>query len=287
MTLAATEVAGRTTAIGYGGQGTQATRTYHVLSDTQIYGFDTVSGLPAIGDAYPTYSALKCTLVTADESEQLDNGKWLWKVTAHYSTVSFNGASPVIRLPHERDPILSWSSRLVEIAAIKDLDGKPFVNTAGDPFVSAPTMVEPRVILTARFNTATFDGSYALTWLNKINNTSWKGGDKGTVLIEDVSANQKFEESTYWEVSMSFHFNPRGWDPLKIISMGPRYLEQNNSVWKQKFFTDSNGVASTEPGFLYSDGTKIDPRAMALFSVPPHEQQFRIFSYAEFSQLGL
>jgi hypothetical protein len=235
MVLAATERPGRRTTIGYDGEGVTGVREFDIVSPTRIYGFEPVTGLPAIGDLYPSYtgSNLACTSVVAEETDQLEGGEWHWVAVANYKTNTGNFL-PQVLLPLERDPVMVWTSRLVEKPPKdnKDLDGKRYLNTVGDAFLDpAPAINISHAILSVNFNMSTteFSGGWALSWLGTVNHASWQGGDKGMVLIEDINAQQHFEEHAYWKVQMTFHFNPDKWEPVRIPSWGSRYWKDDGT----------------------------------------------------------
>ena len=102
----------------------------------------TFPGVPKIGSAHPVYPGL--VVVSYDVDEGRGKDKKTLTVTANYSPRTFEVSDPT-----GKDPVTvqvdewGWDDGTDEKELTMDKDGKPVVNSAGDPFDSVPTISVP------------------------------------------------------------------------------------------------------------------------------------------------
>lgn len=288
MSLTAIEQPGRKTTLDLDGK-LVGRRTFIVQSTTRLTGFEEVTGLPAIGDAWPSNSVVLCQAVDATESEQLDAGGWMWTIECEYRNfVDEEDGSNLGVAPLDRSAVWVWDSKSFIETRFKDLDGKPYLNPAGDPFNPPPQFDVAHVIATVKKNYSTFSGGFAIAYINSVNHASYAGGDRGTVKIDQISSQPKVQDGvTFHETTLILHYNPLGWNPYYELNQGPRYLDSDGKLTYSK---DGYGVVSTEMSLLNADGTQAiqNPAVWgADFSDAPSYTDFRQHQYQNFTALNL
>jgi hypothetical protein len=276
------------------------TRTFVITSTTRLTGFESVIDLPARGDAWPGRSTLWASTINADEVEQLTGG-WAWTVTVEYVNYTDDGTSTDHRADLILPPLLrrakwSWHSEVFTETRFKDLDGKPYVNTVGDPFDPPPVFDVAHPIATVVKNMASCDGGFVLAYTDKVNHAAYLGAARGQVKIDSiVGAPASQNEVEYYEVTFILHYNPSGWNPYKEMNRGPRYFETIDGTSTLVFahemdFATEQQVSCTEPVLINEDGTRAieNPSIWGSdFSDAPFYCEFRQYDYANFSALGL
>lgn len=291
MTLIAVERPGRRTEIDKDGKLT-GRRTFIVESTTRLNGFETVTNLPARGDLWPSATTLWAQSVTATESEQLSGGGWLWTIEVEYSNFfEEEDGSNLTADPLDRTAVWTWDSENFTETRFEDLDGSPYVNVLGEPFSDPPTFDVAHVIATVKKNYSSFDGGFALTYVNTVNSASFGGGARGTVKIDRISCQPRQQDGvTYYETTLTLHYNPDGWNPRKVLNEGTKYRQQVGGTWKWLFPTDSNGVPSNDSVLLLADGTRCNPGQYDFgtgANQTPYYIEFRQYDYQDFSVLNL
>ena len=88
------------------------------------------TGVPAQGDAHPEDPSILCVATPTT----VHAGPGRYEITAEYGTNTLQGVDPVGAPPRVR-----VSERLEEVPIDTDINGNPIVNSAGQPFGSAPT----------------------------------------------------------------------------------------------------------------------------------------------------
>jgi hypothetical protein len=290
MATTCTENVGRKTGWSYNDDGVisfSATRTFIVQSDTQLNGFESVSGLPSPNQSYPGVARARVSSVSATEMEKCvvsGSTVWVWTVEVNYTTQHFKLQQEYNELednPLEMPVIYRWSPLLIEVTPHEDLDGKKYKNSAGDLLTNVPTITVKGSSITAVKNFSSFSESYALSLIGKCNATYWLGRPKGTMQIADVSPEfVNNGETSYVQVSITVEYNPLRWDIVKPVDIGPRY---KNTDGELVYPEDANGYVSTEPVLLDGDGYKLVTDNPLLPDVDPVFLEFRVADYIDFT----
>jgi len=204
--------------------------------------------LPAMGASYE--SGDDAILIEKDAEEIEAN---VWEVECRYSSRHGPDAKDD---PTDEQPRIACSSAKYQKAAVKDLEGKAFLNSAGDPFDPPPMFEETHFVLTHVRNEVSYSAVQAFAYINSINNAAWLGAGKGEVKMERYAGVKKYaNDDIYWEVTREFHWNPEGWDPLLVLDAGPRFINVDGDlVWAE----DDYGVQSTALIRLNGGGGKLD-----------------------------
>jgi len=267
------------------------TRKFQVLSDTELYGFESVAGLPAANDAHPGNANARVSDVSATEAEKLEDGSWVWDVTVSY-TSHYYETSTIVKNEIEDDPIdwapvwSGWRAEQYTVSPNKDLDNKPFVNSAGDRFSNAPTITVWGASNTVTKNYTSFSGAYALSLIGKCNADSFLGATNGQLLITDIVPTEKSNgTTTYVEVAVTIKYNPLKWDEVEILDIGPRCVDLVTG--QLKFLEDANGNVSTEPTLLNGYGFSIFDTDVYETVPDPNYIKFRVCDSISFNALGL
>lgn len=163
---------------------------------------------------------------------------------------------------------------------VRDLDGDLVVNSAADPF--DPPIEVPRSMLQLVYvrNESTFDGATLLNFVNRVNDGTWNGGAAGTVMLADVSSDERFDDNQhYWQVTYTFDYDPDGHQP-KILDAGYYQLSGGDSVR----IKDKDGHDCAVPWPLDGAGVKV-----ARSSLPDSVvyRNFKAHKTADFTELGL
>lgn len=221
-----------------------------------------------------------------------------WLVTLNYGTYNINhelGNSNVQNGsvdPLEMAPEVHWSAAKYQVGYPMDLNGIPFINTAGDPLEDPPQTEESRQVLNFVRNEAQYVEAWAQKYRDSVNSDVFLGYQPNQVKCRDIQGKRIFstDYSYYWEVSYEFEFrigspttpttdvgdvdtigettfNPStittGWYEL-VLNQGLRALTTPNDTTTIHQVT-IDGSLVTSPVPLQADGTyqkltsKIDP----------------------------
>lgn len=226
-----------------------------------------------IGDTYSfgSESDAGAYCVDIQANEEADDGKQ-WLVTVQFGKSNDIEENP-LSLPWE----YSLDGQAIEQPFDVDVEGRPIVNTVGDPFSSQTVRQVNQPILTITRNEAAFNNAYHL-FSNTINSEVFFGGDVGTVLCQPIKQHREKHATYgyYWPTTYTFVYQPDGWD-TKLINQGFRARGERGVL--QNIIVQ--GVPITEPALLTAGG-QILPRG-----VPPVVLTFRPYRMMPFSVLGL
>lgn len=114
----------------------RATRKFRVtvaLADQATAETDIDAATPNLGDPHPAYPALK---YKGYEIRRVNNWRTSWEVQYNYEYEGFGTLDN--ESPFDRDPEVSWFSRVENREFFKDVNGIEAVNTAGVPFEPSP-----------------------------------------------------------------------------------------------------------------------------------------------------
>jgi hypothetical protein len=190
------------------------------------------------------------------DPKQMAVSPYAWTVTVTYSTEPLREDEDEPENPLDRPVRISWSSELSQEFTTKDKDGKPMLNSAGDP-------LEPYEKDDVRWIIRLVKNFSALpTWVanftNKVNSSSLSIG--GLTLAErtckvqslQISEQQVQNDIPYVEVSVEIAYRPDTWD-AKRLDEG--FHEKLGST-RQKILLDDNNEPS-EPVPLNGAGAHI------------------------------
>lgn len=168
--------------------------------------------------------------------------------------MSLSSPDPLARPPVWRASAGLTSGPINE--AYKDGQKKFLETSAGEP-IKGITAQKPAITLSKTYNVADPIG-FPISFVGKVNSDNWIGGTK-CWLCSGCSINPKAEMNinvavSYYEVSVSFLFNPEKWR-IKVPDEGMVYLdggEQKAAYVKDK---DGNFIAAQRPVPLNQDGS--------------------------------
>jgi len=259
------------------------------LVETDDPGDGAVTVLMA-GPAIGTYYATSCetdmqALVRSKTPRQLS--KYLWELTISYSS---EGTDPGQQQenPLQRPPQVAWGFAQHEVQAFKDLDGKPFMNSAGEPYpAEVAKRDQSRLVLTVTRNESYFDVDLAEEFQDAINDKPFFGRAKGTAKCANIRGDgPHYENVVYWQVTYEIHFDSRGW-LNEQLDAGHYYWEDGDvgHPAKKRFPQDGLGVTSTEPIPLDGHGNKLSEADIkaAQFKY----RTFRHYEWRDFGKLNL
>lgn len=196
--------------------------------------------------------------------------------------------------PLDEQPQISWSWAEFQRPANQDVDGKPILNKAGDTYTKPFMIDDPRPVLQLSRNEASFDQTYADQYRNKVNSTSFFGGDPGVVKVHSITASRVLHPDIgyYWQVSYEFHFHADGWHEFAIEN-GFNALEWTpgsplgiiEPTIKQKYkIKDDKGSEISSPWPLDDIGQRVPKGGTAAITewVLYEETDFSVFGFDGF-----
>lgn len=249
------------------------------------------AGLPARGATYALGSSTD-TRVQARrrQAKLITRGahEFVWNVHVEYSNKALAGE------PNEdgkggdpnnplNNPVrYSGSFVTLQLGLFKDLDGKNFQNSAGDPFEPAIEGTAYHPVLVAERNESTMGFGQAMQYVNKVNSDSFKGAGPRTILCRQISftpqsyTNSSGTPVTYYSYRYEFEFNEDGWIPLELADMGFSELKNGKKTPIMR-----QGMEVNTMQFLKPNGQAAGQNE------PPNFLKFRVYRETSFSGLGL
>jgi hypothetical protein len=212
-------------------------------------------GIPRPFSAYQSGNGLEYDLlaVLIELSAQQDDTDWQrWTVTARYSTEMPSGGAPdspgyaagpgaaigddlnngsggkggAANNPEEEPPEIEWDFETTKYAQPFDLDGKAYVNSAGDPFTPAPTIETGHAVLSMTRNETAFNLNTASRYSYALNSDVFLGAAPETCQLMPPKAKYMFRGTLpYYRVSYKFRFNYQKLDGT-LQSWQPQLLDQ-------------------------------------------------------------
>jgi hypothetical protein len=271
------------------------TRTYHreyqVVSDSADDDEAIVARYgPGILRRHPTdlaagVNAKEATLQNVEEPANGTSGVVLyyWKLLVDYTTGLQNlqdgeggggggggGGEEEEDDPNllNTDPTYEFGFERMQIAEYKDVNGKPFLNTAGDPFtkpqvrqISVPTTtirINKYQNVMSTSEVEAFVEKYALT----VNSLVFRGKPAETVLVMDITATPQTwtdkdgDESPYYALAIKLGYRAEGWK-VRILSVGLNALYEVELDAFEKMPIVVNGVVVKTPQLLDADGKSL------------------------------
>lgn len=206
----------------------------------------------------------------------------LWDVTCDYDSdyVPIRDENPLLR------PI-EWDYEFYAIDEYRqaDLDGKKFVNTAGQPFDVSEVAIK-RTIAVALFklNRASFSLVAITDWLDSVNSSPFLGASAGQLKLTEYKPTPKTETTTgaapitynYVEIHGRIEWNPKGWK-RPLLNRGRVGKKSGKAV----NLTDEEGFDFNDPVLLNGSGDALPPGGTPVYT------EFRVHDWLDFSVLGL
>jgi hypothetical protein len=172
---------------------------------------------------------------------------------------------------------ISITGRKQEVAATKDRDGRPLVNSAQGVFS------EP-MFITRVLGVITFTKYYApgypvlnlvLAMTNRVNDSNYRGFEQHTLLCESVDATfTKVNNFWVWQCRFVVVYNQEKWIPTEILDAGYFYLDAEG---RKKLAVDDRGNPLGQPVLLDGRGRLLPQGAQPVYLT------FRFYDVANFS----
>jgi len=204
-------------------------RRFQVVTDDAKDAGDLITlatGVPRVQDPYITANVqntkARCRKVRARCPDR-DN-PFNWELDCEYTTRAFQPES-ANENPLARPAVIEWDGEEFQrpFRENKDLDDKPFLNTAGDPFDPPVEQDQERPIVRITRNQASFEPSFARLYANAVNEDTWFGYEPFSVKCKPIRARSTREgQLDYWIVTYEFHLTEEGelWIPTKVLNAG-------------------------------------------------------------------
>jgi hypothetical protein len=241
----------------------------------------------SLGDQYITINGSDPTaFATGFSAEQEDGDGFGWLVSVDYSWYSPNdvGGGP------EQNPLLmpidvSWEYRDNEYVVLADINNKPLLNSAGDPYDPPFTINLPTQIMTVVRNEATYDAGLAYVYRNSINSDSFAFQSALFAKCIAITPKNVFHPTIgwYYQVTYQFEFmNPRmsadgqGWRK-SLLDIGLRQIDPKTG---KPVPITLNGQPVTQGMLL--DGTG---KPLALNAAPIYNM-FQVYNELPFSEFN-
>jgi hypothetical protein len=266
------------------------TRRWRVLLKPGYRDYGPVAVIQAPGLPWPYSVYVSANGVEYDEAallvdydaEQEDQDDWQrWIVTGTYSTdlgdtgpnfktlYGNSGIGPQNNPELER-PTIEWDSEETVEAPQFDLDGRPFVNSAGQPFTPAPTFPVGNPVLVIVRNVKRYDSRTYNKYAFAVNDDMFLGNPPGTCQCVPPRAKLMYRGAiTYHRVTFRIRIKTNEtvdadgvtlvretWQP-KILDAG---MYQKETRWYLPSFGDltpiydKQGHAMTQPTLLDGNG---------------------------------
>lgn len=244
-------------------------RTYLVITDSAAE--EGVIGAPgfSIDDPHPSDAGAICTNISAQCTDEDGKG---WAVVVEFGPGEETPENP-LDAPVKRSGGFNIGP---EQPMDKDVNGKPVVNAAGDPFLEAITREEARGFLKFVRNEASPPVALQNAYTNAINRDSFQGAPRETVRCSGITWEEEHDKDygTYYVVSYEFEFRPQGWK-RKVLNAGLRELVAGK---RKQILVQGNPV--NDPVCLSRTGQKLNP------GVPPIYLEFEPYQKLSFSAFG-
>ena len=270
-------------------EGRKYTRVFRAISNyagdgpiTAINSLGVLRGDPyiTINESDPNAFVMDITASAEDPDNSL---QWILTVNYGWYDVNEAGGGP------EQNPLLmpidvSWSFRDYDRVATTDLNGKPVLNTAGDPYDPPKTINIPNQMMVVVRNEAIYQTGYANLYRNSINSDSFGGASALFCKNTAITPKNIFHQDIGWYYQVTYEFemlNPRnaadkyGWRS-NLLDVGLRKLDVNGNLVPITL----NGIPVTSPVLLDGVG-----HPLAVGGTPVYNQ-FQFFPELPFSEFN-
>lgn len=175
--------------------------------------------LPIVGITVTLYGAV-CTSKSAVRSKENTH---FWEVTCIFETgaVKQEGTGN----PNEWFPVFELSFETQDVPSPVDVNGKRYVNSAGDDFDDDITLKKKFISINFfQYENINLTEVAISDRGSTVNKTKFAGYEKHTLLLSINKAARGFIGGVgYWRIEYGMVYNKQTWD-LKILDRGPRYL---------------------------------------------------------------
>jgi len=180
-----------------------------------------------LGEAHP--DDFTARLVDFDIVREMSRGEHCyWTVTLRYSTLG----TPTVNnsdSPFDQRVKRSWSTTEHTMYVFKDRNGDVIVNAANQPFDGGIPVTLELPTLTFERNEPTFDGGWATSLSNSLNNAYYSGAERKTLKMK-ISATEQYEgDYVFWPVKYEMAYLPIGWQP-QPLNAGLRQLKSGKII---------------------------------------------------------
>jgi hypothetical protein len=222
-------------------------RRFLVWTTNPDYGSNEICGCAGIPTPYSLYATADgqdfdilavCTDISAvlvDEIKK-DDSRYIWVVLCTYTsdvpeegipayTGLDNDPASSTNLPWTEPPIPKWEDEIEQKSPQRDLDGRPYINSAGQPFTPAFTAPAPRQVLILTRNEINFDRGIASSYGFAVNSDVFMNALPGSAQCYPIKAEQVTRGILkYWRVTYRIRFGailgPNELNPI-LASLAP------------------------------------------------------------------
>lgn len=293
------------------------TRNFRVIVALKEMGPLDVAQCPYLPRPYSFYISqtgveydLSALCVNISAKQDVDDDWSMWVASCKYSTIMPKGGpvddnskglgSPQHKKgasnnPEDEPPDIDWDFETSHKTLPYDLDGKPYLNSAGMPYATNPPIDQGYPILVYTRNELFFNKNNAAKFAYAVNSDNFLGNPPGTVQCLPPKAKMRFKGLTaYFRVTYRFRFLvpnedgryvPESWQP-EILDAGfyqlPKFVGPPDpnapdptpvpclDAWKQKVghavCLDGNGYqllpTKAIPGGLFGGMQLADKKVM-------------------------
>lgn len=195
--------------------------------------------------------------------------------------VNFQQVTPQFAVdPLERKDV-QWSGGDVTEVLTYDANGKPFLNSAGQPYTGLPARPIRSALCNITIRQKANPAAVVTLYSYTTNSAPIWGVDPGNALMGKITAKKNQEGSVaFWELSLPIQFRRDGWK-MKLIDNGFVFLDADGNP---QTVTDDTGNAKPSPVLLDGSGGVLAP-AGAPVTYP--SAGFDIYESANWGSLGL
>jgi len=202
-----------------------------------------------------------------------------WRVTIPFSSQPRKkGDDKQYDNPLEKPPRRSGGFRVFQKALEKDLDDKPFANSAGAPFDPPFTLDAGNPTMQIVTNVAALDFTTLDAMIYCCNSKQFYDRAPGTVVFKPYMWREMTHAAIgdFFELSLPFEIDLDGWEKVSRMDVG--FFELDDG--EEKLIL-AEGMPLNEPVRLDGNGAKADPDA------DPEYISFRVREKKAFSALGI
>lgn len=258
------------------GEGPSYELGYHVLTDDRDDGPAVVQG--ATGWTYGATYAIgndsdARAIAMSIQSTQVSDGHFNdWAVDVSFGVPPGGNDSVTNPLLDEIEERVNWSSTTRTVYV--DGGNSPILNPAGDHYVDGIDADDNLPTITYSLNQSAFPVATAMVVRNAVNSIAWKGFPAGTVKVESMTSDRKFNSwiGVYYGVSYTFGVNPDGYE-REILARGFRELVSGSP---KPIFDAETGQLTREPQMLDAAGA---------LTTTPYFQTLSLYPQLDFNAL--
>ena len=233
-----------------------AVETWQVFTTAatdSAWDIDAAAVVPRKFDPHPEDADLLCRKRTFTQSSEKPT---FWIATIEYSTETDDQQQSDDN-PLQRPVKRSWTTTDVSKPVFEDTAGVAIMNTAGLPYDPPTEMNASHVVLRYVRNEASFSGTLAASYNNRINSDTFAGYTAGKLRLKITADEDFYRGLSYWIVTYEMEENPDGWQK-RLLSQGLMYKLSGGGNTYFLRCTEGDGEYVTEPVPLTSTGEQVD-----------------------------